>query len=763
MTMSAVKEKISAPKKERKQLKRTALVLIRLAICFLSARTSLFFELRPFGISSVLALGGGPIAYIGAMLGYFSCDSFEGLFYTTVVYIMKIFIKNEKADCALLLVGGAIVYAAIILQGGFLPYSVILRFISVIVTAFSYFPIKKGYKAQFKKPFSLKFTKKEGYCSLFLLFTAVLGIGNETTVYLLNISDIAKIYIIAISAYIGGIGGGSAAGAVLGILSGESGMDCAVTMALYSLFGFFSGIFSKFTKFTAMLGLFCSYIFACIYIETTAVTVGVWDMAIAGALFLITPSKHIKKYFARYSKKEPVRDMMSAVNSITASRLSKLADSFSGLSEEIDVSKGTKNEKSLINVNPNSLCDFLGDKVCHKCTLKNICWQKEYDNTAASLGNAVVKLREKGTLLKDDFDGVFIGRCVHLDEVVVNCRNFYDILKVNAVWKSKMGENTRAFKQQFIEMSKIICNLKENIEKNKYFEAELSGELYAALSEEGFCVKEVFVIKDASDTFYVKLTLFKCRGGENCIPKIKEIISGALGVNMIKSEGGCGDSFCTLYFKEGAARAIEKRIHSIAKNPDEPIGDSCKICAISPSKYLIALCDGMGSGTEASKISESVINLTEQMLKAGFSEEAVYKMINSFILANLSVSGFSTLDFIVADTKNMTGKIVKNGACPTYIKHKDGEVVTVKGAPLPVGITEQKPFIKTVSLKKDDMIVMVSDGAFDACEDKLWIYKLLGKSDGGSITDTVDLICNIAQKDFETKDDDITVLGVKIA
>ena len=171
----------------------------------------------------------------------------------------------------------------------------------------------------------------------------------------------------------------------------------------------------------------------------------------------------------------------------------------------------------------------------------------------------------------------------------------------------------------------------------------------------------------------------------------------------------------------------------------------------------------MGSGKEASKISESVINLTEQMLKAGFSEEAAYKMINSFILANLSVSGFSTLDFMVIDTKSMTGKIVKNGACPTYIRKSSGETLTIRNTSLPIGLREQKPFVKTVSIAKDDMIIMISDGTLDACEDKSWILKLLGKMPDQNLTETVDLICNVAQKDFEKQEDDITVLGVKIA
>ena len=264
MSETAVKEKISVPKKEYKKLRAFFAIVVKFLICFLSARTSLFFEIAPFGPASLLATGGGVFSYIGAMVGYFSIGSFEGLFFTTIVYILKIFIRSEKTDSPILLAGGSIVYASIILQGGFLPYSVILRFLSVLVTAFSYFPLKKAYKAQFKKSTALKFTKKEGYSSIFLLFVTVLGIRNDTVLYLVNISDVIKIYLITAAAYLSGIGGGAAIGAIFGILSGANSMDSAMVMSLYSLFGFFSGIFSKFTKLTAVLGLFCAYVFSCI-------------------------------------------------------------------------------------------------------------------------------------------------------------------------------------------------------------------------------------------------------------------------------------------------------------------------------------------------------------------------------------------------------------------------------------------------------------------------------------------------------------------
>ena len=208
---------------------------------------------------------------------------------------------------------------------------------------------------------------------------------------------------------------------------------------------------------------------------------------------------------------------------------------------------------------------------------------------------------------------------------------------------------------------------------------------------------------------------------------------------------------------------IEKRVYSISKNDSEEKGDNYIINRISPNRYLVALCDGMGSGKEAHEISSCVTDLLSDMLTAGFSEESTYKIINSFVIANLSGFGFTTMDFMVIDLKQMTAKIIKKGACPTYIKRNSNEIFSVENKSLPAGLLWQKPYTKTVNIMKDDIIVMMSDGAIEALNDKNWIKNILLKNPTSNLNESIDLIFSIAQKDGDMKEDDITVLGIKIA
>ena len=51
-------------------------------------------------------------------------------------------------------------------------------------------------------------------------------------------------------------------------------------------------------------------------------------------------------------------------------------------------------------------------------------------------------------------------------------------------------------------------------------------------------------------------------------------------------------------------------------------------------KFVMCLSDGMGSGMDACRESEIVVELLEQFLESGFSQEAAARMVNSALVLN---------------------------------------------------------------------------------------------------------------------------------
>lgn len=743
----------------KQQVQRLSVALLLGLLAFFISRASIFLEIVPLPVSAFLSLGGGFAPFFGALAGAYSVRATEHLWSLVCALVLKALFREEKWDVCTLVVSHSAVSGVFLWLIEPTPYEVILKVVTLIIALLGYFVLKKGYRAQFVKSAQLKFTKEEAYCSLFLLFALVCGIRSETWLSLLNVHDVLKFWLISMAGYYFGIGGGAATGAILGMLSGYGPEYAATLMSVYSLFGFFTGLFSKFSKFTAGLGLLFSYVFSVMYLPNGENLISYGDVALGGLIFLCIPSKLIRPYLARYRWDEPMRDVVGTVNSITANRLDKLAKSFSGLSAEI--SRTQKNIRSMTRVNENTLFDFVGERVCRRCSLKNSCWQEQYSRTADALTKAVGHLSRYGQLEEKHLAADFVKGCVYPEKIVQQCKSFYELYRLNAVWKHKLSENTGAFRQQFLELSSIICELKQNIEANRYFDAELSSALYSALGNEGYLVREAAVLRTASEHYIVKLELSPCKYHENCFSTLEKIIEDVLGVRVIRTEGGCGENLCRLLFTEGEAGSLEKRVQSISKRDKDPVGDSYIISEITRNQYLMALSDGMGSGEEASRVSTSVITLLDQMLKAGFSGESAYRMLNSFLIASSPEAGCSTLDFLLIDLKKMTGKFIKTGACPTYIKRGE-EVISVENPSLPAGILPKKPYVKTMHLHPGDMIFMVSDGVMEALPEADWVYGVLKKNATDDITDAVDLVAGLAQRDFEAREDDITVLGVKV-
>ncbi|MBO5409545.1 MAG: SpoIIE family protein phosphatase [Clostridia bacterium] len=731
-------------------------ILLFLLSFFLS-RTSIFFGITPLPLSAFLALGGGISPLMGGMLGSYSVGMTQSICSLLAAFLLKKMFREEKWDPLILFVCQTATGGIFLWLAKALPYDVILFCVSLLVGMLGYFVLKKAYRAQFVKPKQLRFTRQETYCSLFLLFALLSGMRTETVVFLADVHTVLKIYCIAIGAYYFGIGGGASCGAVLGMLSGYRVEYSTLLMSVYSLYGFFTGIFCKFSKFTGFLGLLFAYVFSLVYLTGTGNMISFPEVLAGGVLYLVTPNRRIRTYLERYRPSEPIADVTATLNSITANRLDRLAKSFSGLSNQIEHTK--KNIRSVTGVNENTLFDFVGERVCRHCSLCHVCWQEKYTDTADAMMKAVSHLSHGGTLEEKHLAPHFTKHCIKLEKVTDSIRNFYELYRLNAVWKHKLSENTGAFQAQFIELSKIICELKQNIEANRYFDARLSSELYSTLGNEGYCVREASVIKTASESYEVRLELKSCRGAQSCVPALRSIIGDVLGVPVTRTDGGCGKGVCHLVFSEGESGKIQQRIQSISKRDFAPTGDSHLISEINRNQYLMALSDGMGSGQEASRVSTSVVTLLDEMMKAGFSPESAYKMLNSFLIA--FCSGFSTLDYVLIDLKRMTAKMVKTGACPTFIK-RGGEVIVVDNPSLPAGIRPKKPFVKTIHLKEGDMLFMVSDGVMEALPEEDWVYSLIQKNITTDICEAVDLIASVAQQDFEVRADDITVMGIRI-
>lgn len=140
-------------------------------------------------------------------------------------------------------------------------------------------------------------------------------------------------------------------------------------------------------------------------------------------------------------------------------------------------------------------------------------------------------------------------------------------------------------------------------------------------------------------------------------------------------------------------------------------GDRCYWFAGVGCRYYILLCDGMGTGPEAAADGKLAGNMLKQLLCAGFPPEYALRSINS-LCALQGRAGAVTVDLAELRLDNGSAVVYKWGAAPSYVLHRGEPVRIGKAAPPPgLSITEGRETVEKLSLRRGEMLVLLSDGA----------------------------------------------------
>ena len=150
-----------------------------------------------------------------------------------------------------------------------------------------------------------------------------------------------------------------------------------------------------------------------------------------------------------------------------------------------------------------------------------------------------------------------------------------------------------------------------------------------------------------------------------------------------------------------------------------------------------------------------------RLCKAGLSYDCSLAVVNASLMIKSEEESLATLDLV--DFNRFTGKLMlmKAGACTTYVR-RSAKLMAKDIPSLPLGILNEARFIKEdVTLSKDDMIVMISDGAMIGSSE--WIEKLILSWRKGSAEDLAARVVEEARRRrLNERDDDISALVLRV-
>lgn len=146
-------------------------------------------------------------------------------------------------------------------------------------------------------------------------------------------------------------------------------------------------------------------------------------------------------------------------------------------------------------------------------------------------------------------------------------------------------------------------------------------------------------------------------------------------------------------------------------------GDNYSIIESEKGKLTILLSDGTGSGEQANRESERVLDLMERMLEAGFSVEMAINMINAAVFAGGKESSHPTLDVCNLDLYQGSCDICKIGGAASFLK-REHQVEEISMGNLPLGIF-QSVQVQNIhkQLQDGDYLILMTDGVLDAVDE----------------------------------------------
>lgn len=281
----------------------------------------------------------------------------------------------------------------------------------------------------------------------------------------------------------------------------------------------------------------------------------------------------------------------------------------------------------------------------------------------------------------------------------------------------KVWENRQVIGSNLQEVAQIICQVADEMFRYEPMEEKKKRKIIHAMREEGIIVEDICYIPQAKERKAVAMTLCTDKKSKKPAHDAADMLSVLLGRSLQVSAA-------SPYF-------IERNIHSFifveeprffvlsgfsraVKENETVSGDNYALTESEKGRMTILLSDGTGSGENARRGSERVLDLMEKLLEAGYGMETALQLINAALFARGEEQNHPTLD--ICDMNLYDGKCSfwKVGGAASFLKKGEKVEQLVMGN-LPLGVFQNiqvQPLHRR--LQDGEYLIMMSDGVLDA-------------------------------------------------
>lgn len=408
-----------------------------------------------------------------------------------------------------------------------------------------------------------------------------------------------------------------------------------------------------------------------------------------------------------------------------------------------------------------SIVKQCSETVCRDCEQRSRCWRQELAQTEQSLltlADCAVK-RGKCTIL--DVPQTLSVKCDRVS-ATLSCVNAEAQTYREYLERTEQADNGKMLlSEQMGGVSGLLMQIASDCKNKTVFLRDKEQELVERLVFHNImCVGAT--VAEINGKLMVVVTVSKRDLNNDTVEKVA---SGLVKQNMVvdKVENTESPTFVNVYLAVRPRFEVVFGVSGVAKDGNEVSGDTHSVVTTDNGKCIVALCDGMGSGDKAEKMSATSISLVESFYRAGFDSDVILSSVNK-LLTSSGNEVFCAVDVAVLDVYNGLTDFIKLGASVGLVK-ADNKVEIVSGSSLPLGVLEEMtPSITQKALNKGDVIALMSDGVVDCFADVNEVASVFEQVSLNVPQSIAEVILSKALKLSQNKPhDDMTVVVAKLA
>ncbi len=743
-------------------LKGVGMHLLCAVLSFFASRGCITGNLIPFGMGFC---AGVPPVYsaasaAGALLGYVIPTNGNGGFgYISVVFAIcaiKLLTKELKGVCRSHVFCALIAFlmcAAIqLVIRGFEPYSIALALGEAVLSGFFAYIISVS---AFTLSKSVSGVPLKKLSCILLSFNILFMFMYSINISQLNIGRIIICSVILCVAQFSGAGGGAVCSVAAGAAYLLAYPHAPLPFTVLCVAGLVGGLISSAGKVAAAISFAVAGSgTALIYGVNDASVAIVAELAFGAAIFIIFPDSLVLRVGKLLS---PPTDTASfdGMRNALAIRLDFASKTLNDVSDAVDEVAAVLAKRNAPDFN--KVIAQTERDACRGCLMRTRCWETLRGDTVDSVIELARFAREgeKPQLSKKTME--FGGRCTRMEAVMNALNRHYSDYLASVSAHSQAEQVRKTIAGQFGGMSRMLYDLSHEFSDRTRFDLKLASEISSAMFDLGLVVENCCCRIDPWERMNVEIS---AKADKDAV------------INRIKI-GGMLKAICKRDFAVPLViRSKEQLLITATENtvftvdtgvtqfccPDSTVcGDSYEMFFDGRGRLFIVLSDGMGHGNRAALDSSMASGMMTRLLKAGFGYDCSLDIVNSSMIYKSSEESLATIDIAAIDLFTGKTELLKAGAAPTLMR-RSGRTGKAQSTSLPAGILQEVGFDKaTVSLKAEDIVILMSDGATHSGTE--WICAELEEWQGGTAQQLSEKIALAAkQRRDDGHSDDITVI-----